>query len=148
MDIHNLSKALAFSTPVAATAAGTTVVNGTGVDMQGYSGVLFVLLLGALSANQVTALKAQVSDDNATNWQDLAGSLTGPAADADSGKAILLDIYKPKSRYVRPVVNRATGNAVVNNVIAFRYHSHIEPTDEGTSVIDRKVLNSPNVGTA
>lgn len=148
MDSHNLSKAIAFSRPSNAVAAGTTAINGAAVDMQGYSGVIFVAVLGALTANQVTSIKAQVSDDGATGWTDLEDSLTGPAADTDGNKMLILDIYRPKSRYVRLVVNRATANAVLDDLLAMRYHARLEPTDEGTAVIERKVLPSPNPGTA
>lgn len=136
-----------------AVAAGTTVQNGTGFDMQsdgGYDGVLFILAVGTLTATQVTALKAQQSDDNgsADDYTDLAGTLTGPLADADSNKLLVLDIFRPSKRYVRPVVNRATGNAVIDGVIAIGYRNRTPPTAQGSNVAAAEAHVSPAEGTA
>lgn len=49
---------------------------------------------------------------------DLEGSLVGPLADADGNKLLVLDVHRPRERYVNCVVNRATGNAVIDGVIA------------------------------
>lgn len=42
-----------------AVAAGTSVQNGSAIDMQGYDGVMFVAAFGTLTATAVTGLKAQ-----------------------------------------------------------------------------------------
>jgi hypothetical protein len=136
-----------------AVAAGTTVQNGTGFDMQsdgGYDGVLFILAVGALTATQVTALKAQQSDDNgsADDYTDLTGTLTGPLADGDGNKLVVLDIFRPGKRYVRPVVNRATANAVIDGVIAIGYRNRTPPTAQGANVAFSEAHVSPAEGTA
>jgi hypothetical protein len=48
-----------------AVAAGTTNQNTSSVDMTGWDSVEFVAHLGALTATQVTKLKAQTSSDDA-----------------------------------------------------------------------------------
>lgn len=128
-------------------AAGTTAQNGTGVDMTGYRGVMFVLAVGTLTATQVTNLKAQQSSDN-SNWDDLEGTTVGPYGDDDDNDLLVLDVYKPTDRYVRPVVGRGTANAVIDGVIAVLYDPIDVPTSQGATVIDSELHVSPDEGTA
>lgn len=104
---------------VNATAAGTSAVNGSTVDMQNFESVTFIAALGTLTASQVTSLKAQGSTDNST-WADIPNAATAAAADADSNKLLVLEVFRPMQRYVRAVVNRGTANAVVDAVIAIQ----------------------------
>ncbi|HWL09556.1 MAG TPA: hypothetical protein VNQ76_14195 [Planctomicrobium sp.] len=117
-------------------AAGTTPQNGTGLSMEGYQGVMFVAAFGALTATQVTSLKAQQSSDNgsADDYTDIQGSSTQALADADGNKLLVLDILQPSKLYVRPVVGRGTANAVIDGVFAIRYKSRVIPTTLGSSV--------------
>ena len=121
------------SRPVTATAAGTTAINGNSYDMQDFEGIVFVCSMGTLTATQVTSLKAQGSSDNST-WADIAGAVTANAADADSNKLLVLDVYRPQQRYVRCVVNRGTANAVIDSVIALQYGAKKTPTTQSTDV--------------
>jgi hypothetical protein len=122
--------------PVNATAAGATAINGTGYDMQDYEGILFICAMGTLSATQVTSLKAQGSADNSA-FADITGAATAAAADPDSNKLLVLDVYRPQQRYVRPVVNRATANAVIDGVIALRYGQKKVPTTQPTADVSQ-----------
>lgn len=148
--MQSLASSLKISRQIDATAAGVTAVNGAGVDMQGFDGVLFICHIGTLTAGQATSLKAQT--DTAAGFgtaADTAGS--GQSyADADSGKVIVLDVYRPAKRYVRPVVLRATQNAVINSVVAIQYKGGKLPL--ATALIDAtqkslKTLVSPADGT-
>lgn len=118
----NLARIVTAVRSVNATAAGTTAVNGAHVDMQGFDGVLFIMGVGTLTAGQVTALKAQGGAAvNDSDQADLVGAVSPNLADADSNKLVFLDVYCPQQRYVRPVVLRATANAVIDFVIAILY---------------------------
>ena len=129
--------------PVNATVAGTTVVNGTAIDTQGYDGVAFVCSLGALTATQVTSLKAQQGDlANGSDAVDIAGAATAAAADADSNKLLVVDVRRPTHRYVRPVVLRATANAVINSVIAILYRGAVAPSVQDAAVVSQSVAVS------
>ena len=132
-----------------AVAAGTTTQNGTGVDMTGFEGVLFVAAFGTLTATQVTSLNAQQSsDDGSTDtYDDLAGTKAGPLADADSNKLLAIDVYRPQKKFVRPTVVRGTANAVIDGVIAIQYNLKKEPSTQPTSVSASKAIVSPAEGT-
>jgi hypothetical protein len=118
----NLSKNFNLVRVQNAAAAGTSVLTGTHVDMQGWDNVVFIYALGALTATQVTALKAQNGAlSNDTDQADIAGAITPQALDGDSNKVLILEVVRPLLRYVRPVLNRATANAVVDGGIAIQY---------------------------
>jgi hypothetical protein len=108
-----------------AVAAGTTAVNTTAVDCANADGVRFTVMFGALTANQVTSVKLQGGSlANGADAADLLDSETGTVirtanlADADTNRTAVVEVYKPKVRYVRAVVNRATANAVIDGVLA------------------------------
>ena len=132
-----------------AVAAGTTDQNSTEVDMQGWDGVLFIATFGALTATQVTQIKAQ--QDVVTGMAgaaDLAGTLVGPLADGDGNKCLALDIYRPQERFVRCVVDRGTANAVIDGVLAIQYKGRLTPTIQDATVAFAEKWSSPAEGTA
>lgn len=144
---HNLTHNVVTSVVMREVAAGSTSTTSSGVDTLGYAGVRFVAGFGTLTASQVTNLKAQHSDDNVT-YVDVAGTATANMADADSGKLLILDVYKPQKRYVRASVQRGTANAVINNVVAELYRPAFGGTTAASSVSAQEVHNSPATGTA
>jgi hypothetical protein len=147
-NLANASRIDVISTGI--TAASTSVTNLPSIDTRGFTGVMIIALLGALTATQTTSLKAQgSSDDGSTDaYADLAGSSTGNAADGDAGKCLVLDIYKPKERYVKPVLVRGTANAVVTSIIAILYNAAEEPVATTAAISKRKTVASPANGTA
>ena len=131
--------------------AATSDLNGSSVNMTGFEGVLFIALLGTLSATQVTSLKAQMSSDDGGSdaFTDILGTDSGDMADDDDDQVIVLDIYRPVERYVRPVLLRGTGNAVVDGILAIQYGPGKKPTiNDVTSVFGTEVHASPAAGTA
>jgi len=133
-----------------AVAAGSTDANGTGVDMAGFDGVLFIAALGAIVATGVQGLKAQAStDDGSTDtYGDLAGTLVA-AADTDDNKLLMLDVIAPTKQWVRPVVERATANATIDGVVAIQYGAANKPTtQDATTVVAIELHDTPAEGTA
>jgi hypothetical protein len=129
-----------------AQAAGDANYTGaSGVDMQGYDGVLFVALFGTLTADQKTSLSAQGSSTaiNSGYAAFATPAVTPAMADADSGKALVLDIYRPQTRYVQPIVDRGTANAVINGVIAILYSGDKLPAVPDTSISQMAQFVSP-----
>jgi len=135
---------------VNATAAGVTVLNGpNSFDMQGYDGVVFIAALGTLTASQVTFLGAQGSADG-TTWGAagtaaaptnlIPGAQTPAALDADSNKLLMLDVFRPKQRFVRAVLYRGTANAVVDGVIAIRYEAKKQPTVQDATTVSASLF--------
>lgn len=122
-----------FTRVINATAAGTSVITGSAVDMQGFDGVVFVALFGTLTSGQVTTLGA---GDSATTsgFVAITGAVTAALADADGTKMLVLDIFRPQKRYITAIVNRATQNAVIDGVLACQYAAKKQPTTQDTTV--------------
>jgi hypothetical protein len=130
--------------------AGTSAITCDTLDMTGFDGVLFMAMYGTLSSSQVTKLKAQTgAAANMSDAADLAGTLTASMADADDNKCQYLEILRPKERYIRCIVSRSTGNAVVDGVIAFQFRGQSFPTtQDATTVAGGEQHVAPTEGTA
>lgn len=145
----NLLKDIKITRVMNAVAAGTTDQNSDEIDMQGYDGVVFIAAFGALTATQVTSIKAQ--QDTVTGMagaQDLKDTKVGPLADGDGNKCLVLDVYRPQERFVRCVVDRGTANAVIDGVIAIQYKGKKLPITQPSSVAFNEAHVSPAEGTA
>jgi len=128
-------------------AAGTTDINGAALDMSGFEGVLIEGVMGGITPNAVTSLKAQQgAASNLSDGADLEG--TGQdIADDDDNKTFYIDLYKPAERYVRLVVDRGTANAVVASATYIQYGPRTKPVTHGTNV-SGELHASPAEGTA
>jgi len=132
-----------------AVAAGTTDQNSTVVDTAGYEGVRFISLFGALTATQVTSVKLQQGTlADGSDMADLEGTSTGPLVDADGNKMLIAEVYHPRERYVRLVIDRGTANAVIDGVIAELHCPRVMPITQDTSVSAAEKHASPAEGTA
>lgn len=148
--MNNLSRSGKVTRVSNAVAAGTTDIECSSVDMQGFGAVTFCALFGAITANAVTSVKAQQSSDNgsADDWSDLEGTSISVADDADN-KVVVLEVANPRKRYVRCVVDRGTQNAVVDGVLAIQTCADVEPvTHDSTTVVNSEFHHAPAEGTA
>ena len=144
----NLSKAAKVTRVSNAVVAGTSDIESTAVDMKGFEAVQFVVAFGAITTGAVTSVKLQGSHDGST-WtsSDLTGTGQTVADDADN-KLFILDMAKPRFRYVRCVVDRGTQNAVVDSITAYQYQADKEPVTHDASVGGSEFFHAPEVGTA
>lgn len=145
----NLSKRTKISTAITPTAgaAGTSDINGSTLDMKGFDGVLVIVRFGEITASAVTSIKMQQgAASNLSDAADLEG--TGQTvADDDDDETFYIDLYRPRERYVRVVVDRGTQNAVVASAEYIQYGAHDEPTTHGSGVSGETHV-SPAEGTA
>lgn len=139
----NLSKNIEVVRVQNAAAAGTSDLDGTVVDMQGYDGVLFIYGVGALTATQVTKLVAKQDVASGGAFTALTGADSGAMADGDGNKLLMLDVFRPTKRYVRPTLDRGTANAVVDFGIAILYRGSKAPVTQGTTVAKAVLAVSP-----
>lgn len=124
-------------------AAGTSAVNSTGVDMTGWDGVLFITSFGTANANN-TVNAAQSTDDS--SFTDLEGS---SVASGSTDEDVWIDVYRPLERYVRLEAARGT-SSTLESVWAIQYAGGrkfpIDNTTSGTIIGEAHV--SPAEGTA
>lgn len=133
-------------TPTAG-AAGTSDIDGATLDMSGYEGVLVAVTMGAITGSAVTSIKMQ---QDTASGMGTAADLEGTSqtiADDDDGKIFYINLHKPRERYVRLVVDRATQNAVVASAVYYQYGATTVPTTHGANVSGESHV-SPAEGTA
>jgi hypothetical protein len=118
--------------------------------MANFEVITFYALLGTLSSSQVTSMHAQGSDDNGSSdaYADLLGTSLGAMADDDDNQLLILEIVKPGSKWVRPVLDRATGNAVIDGIIAVLTQPRNAPVTKDDDVSLQESHVSPTEGTA
>lgn len=145
----NLSKNTKLSIAIAPAAgvAATTDIDGATLDMANWEGVLMAVTFGVITGSAVTSILAQ--QDSASGMGTAADLLgTGQTiADDDDEKTFYIDLYRPRERYVRLVVDRATQNAVVASATYIQYGKRKGPSTHGTDV-SGELHVSPAEGTA
>jgi len=142
----NLSNGVKITKVAAAAAAGTTVVNGTALDMSGYEGVIFFTTIATANAGNI--FKAQIGEQaNGSDAADLEGTAVVAATNA---QVVWLDIYRadPNQKYIRPVVVRGASSAV-GEIYAIQYESRRQVAENNiaNTIIGKLVVN-PYEGTA
>lgn len=142
----NLSKDAKVSVVLGHAVAGITAKTTNVIDMQGFAGVMFVAVLGTVTQGSQVTLQAQEDIVNPmTNAKNLDGAAANfTAGAADSNKALLVDVYRPKSRYLQAVLTPAAQNAEIGAVIAVQYQSSAKPTTIDASVIASALAVSPD----
>jgi len=125
--------------------ADNEAVTGAGVDMLGYSGVLFI---GVVGKGEVAthSIKAQQDSDSAFGTAaDLLGSAKSFASAVATCGQVILDIHKPQERYVRAlltVANLTTAGPAL--ILAIKYG----PVNKPTTNMAGELHVSPAEGTA
>ena len=132
-----------------AIAAGTSDQNSSIIDMQAFESVTFIVGFGAIVAAAVTSIKVQQgAASNMSDAADLLGTSITVADDDDTSIAIV-EVVKPRERYLRVVVDRGTQNATIDFGLAIQTDPKTEPTvHDAATVIGSETHLSPAEGTA
>lgn len=122
--------------PVAA--ASNTDSNSDILDMQNWDGVVFVVPITDSAATGVATLTVE---QNTANSDTGMAALSGAAAaktcvvnDDINNTLLIVDVYKPRERYVQGVITSATANIAFASMIAIRYRGRKAPITQATSV--------------
>ena len=143
----NLGSNVYFTTCLAY-ASGTAARNGAELDMQGYDGVMAIMMVAAAGASNTGDLHFETATVTGfSGGTDLLG--TAIVTDGDSDDEIfVVEIYKPLERYLRAVVTKDTTNTIAESVIYLQYKGAKRPTDNiVTDVCTHELHVSPARGT-
>lgn len=131
-----------------AVAAQTEVVTSV-LDTLGYDSVAFVAFLGDVTATSVLGLTVKTNSASNTSsptpvTTEASVAFTAGAADADN-KMMVVDIHKPRQRYVFASLTRTTANAVVDGVFAMLYNGQEKPlAAQDATVLASEFVNDPD----
>ena len=132
---HSLTDAVLTRRVMDAVAASTASTSSTGVDMLGYTGVRFIASLGTLTAGSSPTMQAQSSsDDGVADAYAAIGSATAAMPDADDNKLLIVQVYRPKERYVRVNIPLATQNRVIDGIVAELYRAEQQAVAKHSTV--------------
>jgi hypothetical protein len=118
------------------------------VDTQGFDSVAFIVKTGDVTSGSVLTLTAKTNSANSISspapvvLTDTVTYTATTASDADD-KLLILDLHKPRQRYVFGVLTIGTQNATIEGIFALLYNAHDMPLTVDSSVIDYESVNDP-----
>lgn len=132
----------------AVTAANNTDSDSAGVDTAGYEGVIFMVPITDSVATGVATLTVSQNTANSTSGM---AALSGAVATAISatnddlnGLMLVVDVYRPRERYLFSTITSATANIAFGATVAIPYGAHKHPVTQLTAeVADSAVVVSP-----
>lgn len=144
----NLSQNVEFVYAGAAVgAASSTDNNSSRIDTADCEGVIFFTTITDSVQNGVATLKVeQNSADSDSGMAALAGAvadLTSAANDDINGKLLIVDVYRPRERYLQGVRTSATANIAFGEIHAIKYGRRKLPVTDGATVGEKAVVASP-----
>lgn len=144
----DLLKSILASVAGVAVVAGATIdSNGTRLDMAGYEGVLFIQVIDDSVATGVATLKVEQNViDSDTGMAALAGAVataTSATNDDLNGKLLMVDVFRPRERYVQAVRTSLTANIAYGQLIAIRYGTRKLPVASDATVLSAVSVTSP-----
>ena len=139
----------------AITGTQDTDIDGTPVDMQGYEGVMFMVPIIATSATSDTLMgivgaESASSGGTFLDYTTATGQIKflSTAANLGDDTLVILDIHKPKDRWVRPTLI-SSSEMMHGSCIAVRYGTREGPTVFSTAtdgVSASAVFATPSTG--
>ena len=126
--------------------AAASELDGVAADVGGWDTITALVKFGVIAAAAVTSIKWQGSEDNST-WADLKGSKQ-TVTPTDDNKWFVMVLQRPKHRYVRIVITRATTNATVSTAVYIFSGPRYSEKAQAGEVKALKFLSAPIAGTA
>ena len=123
------------------TAAGTSTITGSSLDMTGFDGAIFVIRLGTPATNN--NLRIQQCDTASGTYADLVNTKVG---DHGTDTPLVVDIRRPQKGFLKYQVTRGT-STTIDTVCITQYRSRTKPTTQPTNTQIERHL-SPAEGTA
>lgn len=134
-----------------AVAAGSSDVESSIIDTAGFLGCRIIVGFGTITGSAVTSVEVQQDTDSAGGTMaDLLGTNVA-VLDTDDNRIVIIDIYRPRERYLRAQIHRATANAVIDFMLVELYEPRLKPVTQDTATIVAAGVEShvsPAEGTA
>lgn len=126
-------------------AAGQATTVGEIIDTQGFAGACFIYKLGTVTDGAAVTLKIY-SGTNATvtDVAELSGASAAIAStSSDSEQRLIIDVVKPRERYLRPTIVTATQNVEIDDAICILYNPINMPVTQPATVDVGTLVVSP-----
>lgn len=126
-------------------AAGQATTVGEIIDTQGYGGACFVYKLGAVTDGAAVTLKIYSGTDaTVSDVAELSGASAAIAvASSDSDQYLIVDVVKPRERYLRPTIVTATQDVEIDSAFVILYNPTVKPISQPSTVDAGTLVVSP-----
>lgn len=126
-------------------ADGQATIVGEIVDTAGFTGACFIYKLGAVTDGGAITLKVYMDADPAFgSASEMTGASAAIATAAtDSDQFLVVDVVKPRERYLRPTIVIATQNAEIDSAICILYNPSVKPIAQPATVDASALVISP-----
>ena len=123
-------------------AAGQATTVGEIVDTAGFQGACFLYKLGTVVDGAAVTLKIyQGSDATVSDVAELSGASAAIATTAsDSEKVLMIDVIKPRERYLRPTIVTATQDVEIDWAVCILYNPKVKPVSQTAALVDDDTL--------
>lgn len=144
----NLLKNVKIQEVLAPVAAGSSIDENSDIlDMSGYDGVMFIVPITDCADTGVALLTIEQNTVNSdTGMAALSGATataTSAANDDLNNTLLIVDVYKPRERYVQGVITSSVANIAYGSMIAIQYCGSKMPITEAASILDSALVASP-----
>ena len=141
---HNLSFNISSQRVLSAVPAGHESKDCREVDRSGFEGVRFVALLGATAEHGKACLRVLGSDvsgdyGEGSGAKEIACS-EQVVAGTDDHKMMIVDVYRPCSRYLKARVVLGESDTAIDGVIAELYHPLVLPVKVDSSIAQQVIM--------
>ena len=143
-----LNQVKLFHVNDAISAASNTDDDSAIVDTQGFDGCIFVTpITDSVATGVATMTVEQNSANSGVGMAALSGAqaqVTSAQNDDVNGKLLIVDVYRPRERYLRTNLTSATANIAFGDTIAILYSGIKLPiTQDAAEVADSAIVASP-----
>lgn len=129
------------------TAASSTDDNSDRLDMSSWDGVIFIVPITDCADTGVATLTIEQNTiDSDTGMAALSGATavgTSAANDDMNDTLLIVDVYRPRERYIQGVITSATANIAFGSTIAIQYRGSKAPVTQPASVQASTLVVSP-----
>lgn len=118
------------------------------IDIQGYVGCLFICKLGTVvNAAAITMTIQQNTINGSSGMAALSGAQAAIAvASSDSEQSLIVDVARPRERYLRASIVTATQDVEIDSVFAILYGPCNIPVTQPSTVDASAYVVSPAEG--
>lgn len=127
-------------------AANNTDSNSDRIDMANYEGVIFVATVTDSVATGVATLKVeQNTADSDTGMAAIAGASAAATCSTNddlNDRLLIVEVHRPRERYVQAVRTSATANIAFGSVVAILYGARNKPVSDHSTVLASATVTS------
>lgn len=128
-------------------AASNTDQNTDRIDMSGYESATFIVpITDSVATGVATLTVEQNTSDSDTGMAALSGAVaTATSAENDdlNNTLLVVEVTKPRERYIQGVITSGTANIAFGNAIVILSGARTKPVSEHESVSDMALATEP-----